>query len=151
MNEPTPSDAQPVAWRYRYKRRSDDWDDWIVVTVDPNDWRNLPSQWTDFQCEPLYTAASLASARADGVREGLEQGWQSIDTAPRDGTKILAWWSGAPAITYWAKRTGFEGWQLPSMMTIRVPDESARAPMFWQPITIPAAIRVMINKDAGGV
>lgn len=63
-----------------------------------------------------------------------EQGWRTIDSAPKDGTKFLAWWDGKPIITYWAKRDRFEGWQAPSMMTVNAGDKSAWSPTHWMPL-----------------
>lgn len=63
-----------------------------------------------------------------------EQGWRTIDSAPKDGTQILAWWDGKPIITYWAKRYHFEGWQAPSMMTVNAADKSAWNPTHWMPL-----------------
>lgn len=67
-----------VAWRYRYKtdRTGDEWDDWITVDVDPNDWDWAPA-WHDFEAQPLYDNAAierLVAERDEALKaaEGLE-------------------------------------------------------------------------------
>ena len=45
--------------------------------------------------------------------------WLPIDTAPRDGSKIILWWAGASRIGHYVNnsRTSvpWSGWRVPSM------------------------------------
>lgn len=65
--------------------------------------------------------------------------WQPIDTAPKDGTRILCFWDGGCVITKWDERLRFAGWQMPPMMTVRAADRSAWFPTHWMPLPEPPA------------
>lgn len=72
-NNPTP-DLEPVAWRWRSgfcgETIQDDWA-WMISSVKPERQGNA----TDFQCEPLYSAATIArlTAERDALRAELDR------------------------------------------------------------------------------
>ena len=58
-----------------------------------------------------FTAADMATAAAQGFRDGVAApqpavaaGWQSIETAPKDGSYLLLWeqYSETPFVGYWS-------------------------------------------------
>jgi hypothetical protein len=89
----------------------------------------MSQQTADYMAECLL-AACLA---AEGEPE--PQGWQSIETAPRDGTQILIWIVGIeprPRIAYWADRGMEYGWfGLQSQHLLGVPVTH------WMPLPVP--------------
>ena len=58
-------------------------------------------------------------------------GWQPMSTAPKDGTAMLAYWSGSNChgIVLWAVA---DGWWMEEQDRAMVSD-----PTHWQPLTIP--------------
>lgn len=63
------------------------------------------------QLAQRFGAADMATAAAQGFREGAAApqpagaaGWQSIETAPKDGSYLLLWeqYSDAPFVGYWS-------------------------------------------------
>jgi hypothetical protein len=65
-----------------------------------------------------------------------KQGWQPIDSAPKDGTRIHVWW-GRCVETFWVRRDdpnpkwSFEGWQPPQMIATK------GQPTHWRPLPAP--------------
>ena len=54
-----------------------------------------------------FDASDMATAAAQGFRDGVASvsaGWQSIETAPKDGSYLLLWeqYSDAPFVGYWS-------------------------------------------------
>lgn len=51
--------------------------------------------------------------------EALEQQWQPIETAPRDGTRIILSWGGVSCVGYYLdnsrSKAPWQGWEVPSM------------------------------------
>ncbi len=86
-----------------------------------NDTEYTPDEFT-IDAGELRALCSLALV-------GLAVQPRLSEEAPKDGTRILALWGGEWVITYWAKRPGFEGWQMPSGMVVKAYDRSA-----WQPV-----------------
>lgn len=103
--------------------------------------------WTE---TPLYTAISSTS-------QVIAEGWRTIDSAPRDGTKILiaepvneehamnqhaiyaAWWDEGDAIwtDYAVKSFGYE-------------EVQSYSPTHWMPLPPPPQDRAMIKAAGGG-
>ena len=59
------------------------------------------------QLAQRFDAADMATASAQGFRDGVASvsaGWQSIETAPKDGSYLLLWeqYSDAPFVGYWS-------------------------------------------------
>ena len=63
------------------------------------------------QLAQRFDAADMATASAQGFRDGVAApqpavaaGWQSIETAPKDGSYLLLWeqYSDAPFVGYWS-------------------------------------------------
>ena len=59
------------------------------------------------QLAQRFDAADMATAAAQGFRDGVASvsaGWQSIETAPKDGSYLLLWeqYSDAPFVGYWS-------------------------------------------------
>ena len=60
------------------------------------------------QLAQRFDAADMATAAAQGFRDGVAKGqqarWQSIETAPKDGSYLLLWeqYSDAPFVGYWS-------------------------------------------------
>ena len=63
------------------------------------------------QLAQRFDAADMATAAAQGFRDGVAApqpavaaGWQSIETAPKDGSYLLLWeqYSDAPFVGYWS-------------------------------------------------
>lgn len=95
-----------------------------------------------------YLRAALSSPIGEGVREG---DWQPIETAPRDGTQIIAWcrhphhayaddeaerarWEG-PVIAHWIEHNG-GGWTWHGHMGEF---------LSWQPLPNPPEVRSLAS------
>lgn len=64
-------------------------------------------------------------------------GWQPIETAPRDGTRLLLWWNERAMISFWADRVGFKGWQPVSGEVLNVGNRAMWNPTHWMPLPEP--------------
>lgn len=62
----------------------------------------------------------------------LEQ-WQPIETAPKDGTRILLGWKGASVMPQAIARWLTDGWSIDSPLAGRF----VRPPTHWQPLPLP--------------
>lgn len=90
--------------------------------------------WTKSHlCDLLQAAADLAAT----VAAVQGQQWLPIESAPKDGTHILAWWEGAVHTIWWLDnthtRTPWAGWKVPSLQVMPVGSK----PSHWMPL--PAA------------
>ena len=76
--------------------------------------------------------------------------WQSIETAPKDGTRVLMWWEGASGydnlgwhMTYWLDNSKTEnpwsGWRIQS----NVATHAGAKPTYWMPL--PAAPQIEVK------
>ena len=60
------------------------------------------------QLAQRFDAADVATAAAQGFRDGVAKGqqamWRHIETAPKDGSYLLLWeqYSDAPFVGYWS-------------------------------------------------
>lgn len=88
--------------------------------------------------ELLAERPDLASALASDPRGGGASGWQPIETAPRDGTRIILAWGGRSVVGYYLdnSRTQYpwQGWKVPSLE-----DHPGGQPTDWQPFPAPPA------------
>ncbi len=65
--------------------------------------------WREFQTAPIqHEAADRLEYLSQALREAEAERWQSIDTAPKDGTHILVWFIHANA--RYSKDPVAEGW-----------------------------------------
>jgi hypothetical protein len=103
------------------------------------------------------TNAPLLDELAAALEAAREDGWQPIETAPRDGTRILAmirwsWSDGtdgeAQDVIYWHARAQF--WVCGTPMNyVQVLDEGV-APTHWRPLPAPPAIDQACRKGGCG-
>jgi hypothetical protein len=93
----------------------------IRVPLDLRDWLAFRAEETGKALqavvrELLDEASMLSSAPAQPVREPM---WQPIETAPKDGRKLLLWWAGMSRVGrcagVGAARDGGDWWQVPSL------------------------------------
>ena len=64
-------------------------DEAVKITTEAYDdsWRKAGvTMWTSLN--PTHAAAAYRAVKAEGV---INQGWQPIESAPKDGTRILVW------------------------------------------------------------
>jgi hypothetical protein len=99
------------------------------------DWR----KWSSNQLAAGYsTSAMIIDMCADELAAALaEQGWRSMDTAPRDGTRVLLafWHTGSKD---WSAEVGY--WheaKSPNGITGWYPSAWAKRPDLWQPLDLP--------------
>lgn len=63
----------------------------------------------------------------------IEQGWRTIDSAPKDGTRVILAWGGSSVVGYYLDnrhtRHPWAGWKVPSMEPF-----PAGQPTMWRPI-----------------
>lgn len=80
----------------------------------------------------------MANEAIAAIPEG--EGWQTMDTAPRDGTHVLLWWPQwyhAPFMAYWSDRgEKWVGWQSDKIIHNRVDVGPSR----WRPLPAPPVI-----------
>lgn len=75
------------------------------------------NHWRAIYIEDL---GEMLDAFADIVAAHLPSGaWQPIETAPRDGTRIILAWGGSAVVGYYLDNSGmrrpWQGWRTPSM------------------------------------
>ena len=117
----------------------------------------LPEYFAQYEYAPDFSVVvSVYRRHADAVPElihsealpkqigdcpqAIEPAWRPIESAPKDGTKFLAWWGpevGKPVITYWLDnsntRTPWAGWRVPSMQVLSVHSKAT----LWMPLPPP--------------
>lgn len=80
------------------------------------------------------TTPEMLAVKALALR-GLDTEPRPIEEAPKDGTKILAWWGGRWLITYWVSKSALPGWKYPAMEPIKVYDKSTWKPTHFIPLS----------------
>ena len=86
------------------------------------------------------TEASRALAALNEVASAqiAGDGWRTMDSAPRDGTRIILAWGGVSVVGYYLDNSKtshpWQGWQVPSME----PTPRGRV-THWQPLPAPPA------------
>ena len=63
--------------------------------------------------------------------------WQTIDTAPKDGTEILLASKNGSRVCYWDSGRFFEGWFIPASDAHDCGGTYAAAPTHWMPLPEP--------------
>lgn len=84
--------TQPVAWMYQFKTNAP------VLMVEKRNWAETHFEWTE---TPLYAhrpVSALVNAEADA---DVVERWQPIETAPKDGTKIIATGQYGVRVVWW--------------------------------------------------
>jgi hypothetical protein len=91
-------------------------------------------------------AAFLASLLSTDKAVGE---WQPMETAPKDGTRIILAWGGRSVVGYWldnsASKQPWAGWKAPSMEVW-----PTGQPTDWQPMPTPPALtasRAILRDD----
>jgi hypothetical protein len=101
----------------------------------------------------LLDVLSEAAAALEAARE---DGWQPIETAPRDGSRILAmirwsWSDGtdgeAQDVIYW--HTGGKFWACGTPMNYVQGLDEGVEPTHWRPLPAPSAIDAAMEKENG--
>jgi len=142
--------AEPVAWRWMDGGGLNS--GWRYSDRDPRcDVEEIERQGASCvgTCQRLYTAASLASARADGA-------WQLIETLPNTDELIIAYCPPDPEfpegrMMIWRASMLFDQFARIAK-GIKQPAHLSYPATHWRPLPQPpAAIRALINKDAGGM
>lgn len=102
--------------------------------------------------EPNYfTCAVIAMGTRIRELESASQpggGWQPIETAPKDGTRIILWWGDLSVFGWWLDntntRTPWAGWRAPSLVTVPY----GCKPTHWMPM--PTGPRAAPSAGNGG-
>lgn len=79
----------------------------------------------------LVAASAIEVLEAEVARLRTAAEWQPIETAPKDGTRILAWpcWSdNRPAQMYWREMKRKSRWE------IQFGYSAPRPPIYWRPL-----------------
>jgi hypothetical protein len=63
----------------------------------------------------------------------MMSGWQLIETAPKDGTRILAWDGLCMMVLWW----GSGGWYDAQWVTVHLDNNRPFAPTHWMPLPEP--------------
>jgi Lar family restriction alleviation protein len=127
--------SEAVAWRRRESCKWDKSGHWVYYEA---------KAWDD--CEPLYASPAAPAevpqtkpsdhlaANGGQDRQGLDSGWQSIDSAPKDGTRILLRWKYRPArVGWWTDEESGTGWKCDGDLVVPAAAYQADA-TDWQPV-----------------
>ena len=108
------NERQPVALKLAEMLKADEWPGHVtLVSYAQECVAELLTQHAritelESQLAQRFDAADMATAAAQGFRDGVAKGqqarWQSIETAPKDGSYLLLWeqYSDAPFVGYWS-------------------------------------------------
>jgi hypothetical protein len=69
------------------------------------------------------------------IQHGLPTGWQPIETAPKDGTRFIAWHEGRSGFFHWQGNDGTNrpvGWRDDFIYVY--PEGDLNGPTHWQPL-----------------
>ncbi len=93
------------------------------------------------KCSNPGAATDLLNATADAperiarLRAAEPDGWQPIETAPKDGTNIMLGWPTMTMSGYWADWAGRKSW-----VTSRGEYGGSAAPTHWMPLPAPPVL-----------
>ena len=105
---------QPEAMRLAEMLKADEWPGHVtLVSYAQECVAELLTQHAritelESQLAQRFDAADMATAAAQGFRDGVAKGqqamWRHIETAPKDGSYLLLWeqYSDAPFVGYWS-------------------------------------------------
>lgn len=87
-----------------------------------------------------HRLAPIVARALLSIREEME--WRPIETAPKDGTRIILSWGGYSVVGFYldnsaARYMPWQGWRVPSMEPL-----PRGAPTHWQPLPSPLSLEI---------